>query len=270
MTDAAGPQREDGRHLFGRDAAGYARYRPPYPDTLWEQLDAYRPAAGHHVEIGPGTGLATTRLLAAGSTLTAIEPDPGLASPLRQRFVEAIAQGRLTVLEQTLEAARLPTGSFDAAHAATCFHWLTPDSALTRVRRWLRPGGAWAMWWNVFGDPRTPDDLARATADLFAPLAPNPSRRDGLPFALDAQRRRDELQHAGFEHIHYHELHWTLTQTTDQLVGLTATFSPVACLPAAERTAFLDRLARRVKRHFGGTVQRTVLTPLYLARAPEH
>lgn len=268
MIDAAGPQRLDGRHLFGRDAAGYARHRPRYPDALWALLDSHRPPTGHHFEIGPGTGLATAHLLAGGAQLTVIEPDAGLAAPLRSRFADALATGRLQIDTLPFEDMPEPLQPFDAGHAATCFHWLDTAPALAKVRRWLRPGGQWAMWWNVFGDPRAPDAFARATADLFAPLVPNPSRVAGLPFALDAPRRLDELHAAGFRAALHHELRWTMTQTTAQVVGLTATFSPVACLSDTERTAFLDRLGERVERVFGGQVQRTVLTPLYLATAP--
>lgn len=268
MNPPGGPRREDGRHLFGRDAAGYASHRPAYPQALWDLLDACRPPAGRHFEIGPGTGLATAHLLAAGATLTALEPDPLLAAPLAQRFATQISAGQLQLLPVTFEAAADPVQLFDAGHAATCFHWLDPASALGKVRRWLRPGGCWAMWWNVFGDPREPDDFARATAPLFARLAPNPSHRAGLPFALDRGRRLDELAAAGFTGITVHTLRWVLEQTTEQVVGLTATFSPVACLADAERRTFLDRLAERVEHVFGGRVQRTVLTPLYLATTP--
>ena len=270
MNAPAGPQREDGRRLFGRDAAGYHRHRPAYPAALWPLLDHYRAPAGHHFEIGPGTGLATAHLLAGGSRLTAVEPDPDLAASLRQRFAPALADGRLALLPHGFQDAPDPAQRFDAGHAATAFHWLEPASALARVRRWLRPGGSWAMWWNVFGDPRQPDELMQATADLFARLPHGPGRVAGLPFALDAARRLDELRTAGFNALDHHVLRWTLTQTTDAVVGLTATFSPVARLAEAERNAFLQRMAERVRRCFGGQVQRTLLTPLYLARTPGH
>ncbi len=55
-------------------------------------LDALRDALGatagmRVVEVGPGTGLFTARLLAAGCTVLAVEIDRGLAAFLRQRFV---------------------------------------------------------------------------------------------------------------------------------------------------------------------------------------
>jgi 16S rRNA (adenine1518-N6/adenine1519-N6)-dimethyltransferase len=51
------------------------------------------------LEIGPGLGLLTGGLLAAGATVTAVELDRGLAAFLRERFAEPLADGRLTLIE---------------------------------------------------------------------------------------------------------------------------------------------------------------------------
>ena len=51
------------------------------------------------LEIGPGLGLLTGGLLAAGATVTAVELDRGLAGFLRERFGEPIEGGRLTLIE---------------------------------------------------------------------------------------------------------------------------------------------------------------------------
>lgn len=51
------------------------------------------------LEVGPGLGLLTGALLAAGSTVTAVELDRGLAAFLRERFDEPIDSGRLRLIE---------------------------------------------------------------------------------------------------------------------------------------------------------------------------
>ncbi|WP_115864343.1 16S ribosomal RNA methyltransferase A [Halorussus litoreus] len=53
----------------------------------------------HVLEIGPGTGALTDRLLAVGDHVTAIERDPDLAAFLREEFADEIAADRLTVVE---------------------------------------------------------------------------------------------------------------------------------------------------------------------------
>jgi 16S rRNA (adenine1518-N6/adenine1519-N6)-dimethyltransferase len=51
------------------------------------------------VEIGPGKGALTEELLALADKVIAIEVDPVLVHYLRQRFAEAIAAGKLTLIE---------------------------------------------------------------------------------------------------------------------------------------------------------------------------
>jgi 16S rRNA (adenine1518-N6/adenine1519-N6)-dimethyltransferase len=51
------------------------------------------------IEIGPGKGALTEELLALAGHVVAIEVDPVLVHYLRQKFAEAIAAGKLTLLE---------------------------------------------------------------------------------------------------------------------------------------------------------------------------
>ena len=62
-------------------------------------LDAGLEAGERAIEIGPGAGALTERLLAAGALVTAVELDHGLARLLRARFAVELAAGRLELLE---------------------------------------------------------------------------------------------------------------------------------------------------------------------------
>lgn len=70
------------------------------PDVLQAILDLAEAGPGTRVlEIGPGLGILTGGLLAAGAAVTAIELDAGLAAYLRQRFAAELEGGRLTLIE---------------------------------------------------------------------------------------------------------------------------------------------------------------------------
>src|SRR6185503_14256710 len=79
----------DHRRLFGGDPGGYDRARPEYPARVYEILTSrcgLKPGTAT-LEIGPGTGLATRRLLALGADpLIAVEPDERLAAFLTERL----------------------------------------------------------------------------------------------------------------------------------------------------------------------------------------
>jgi SAM-dependent methyltransferase len=140
--------RNFGRQAFGGNPRGYHAARSAYPAWVFEvlcQRCGLAPNAATF-EIGPGTGTATRRLLELGANpLVAVEPDDRLAAFLR----ETVADEALTVVTLTFEEAVLCEASFDLGLSATAFHWLDEDLALTKVAKLLRPGGWWAMVWNI-------------------------------------------------------------------------------------------------------------------------
>lgn len=258
-----------GRAAFGENPSGYTEARPPYPEVLYERLVA-RTGLGPGsavLEIGPGPGLATKRLLELGADpLLAIEPDARLAGYLRA----ACPQAALTIVNRTLEDAELPADRFDLGVAATSFHWLEQASALAKVRAALRPGGWWAMWWTNFGAEKGADAFQNATHHLFkeTPRAPSHGRRGGPSFAMDREARLADLAAAGFVDAEVDVWPWTITLETERLVALYATFSPIQALTEAKRAAFLKGLAEVTDREFGGAAERSFSSVLYTARRP--
>lgn len=255
-----------GRRAFGDDPHAYAAARPDYPDALYGRLvDRCGLGRGSAVfEIGPGTGIATRRLLALGAApLVAVEPDSRLAAHLRS----AVANPALRVEETTFEDARLALAGFDLGVAATAFHWLEQGPALTKARAALKPGGWWAMWWHNFGGAWK-DAFQDATDHLFAdtPSSPSHGKSGRPPFSLDQDARLSDLAAAGFEDAQAEIWAWTETYDTARVVALYGTFSPIQALEPAKREAFLGQLARIADEQFGGRVERPFTTALYTAR----
>ena len=81
--------REEGRRVFGTDPETYDRARPGHAERVYEILvERCGLGPGTSVlEVGPGTGQATRRLLELGADpLVAIEPNEDLARlPARAR-----------------------------------------------------------------------------------------------------------------------------------------------------------------------------------------
>ncbi|MGC9269397.1 class I SAM-dependent methyltransferase [Acidiphilium sp.] len=277
-----------GRSGFGADPARYASARPPYPDALYLRL-IDRCGLGPDctiLEIGPGTGHATTALIAHGAArLHVIEPDARLAAHLRL----TIDHPGLTIDNTAFETATLPAGSFDLGVAATSFHWINQTSGLRKILASLKPGGWWAMWWTHFGSGTT-DAFQAAIGHLFtnderrSAASPRqyqsaalpqgyhgaalPQRRP--PFDLDRTARLRDLSAAGFiepaadvwEQSHHY--------VTPQLVDLYATVSTVQAMAEPQRQVFLANIARIAEGEFGGSVERRFTTSLYTARRPPH
>jgi SAM-dependent methyltransferase len=256
--------RSFGRQAFGLDPGGYHAARPSYPDWVFDALRERCGLAADAAtfEIGAGTGTATRRLLELGANpLIAIEPDDRLAAFLHR----TIPDDALTVLIATFEEAALPEANFDLGFCATAFHWLTEDLALTKVAKLLRPGGWWAMVWNLFGDSRRPDPFHEATNLLLSgPLSPSDDNSD-TPFALDSGARVAALERArAFGKVEHRTSTWSLVIDPDQTVALYATYSNINIRP--DREAVLAELRRIARDEFHGRVTRNMVTSLYVAQ----
>jgi 16S rRNA (adenine1518-N6/adenine1519-N6)-dimethyltransferase len=84
-----------------------------HPDDGHAAEDRRVPGSIEHVlEIGAGTGALTDRLLERFERVTAIERDPALVAFLREEFADAIADGRLDLIEGDALAVEYP--AFDA------------------------------------------------------------------------------------------------------------------------------------------------------------
>ena len=256
--------RREGRRLFGLAPEAYDASRPDYPDWIFEELCETQALfdGAATLEIGPGSGRATRRLIEHGADpITLVEPD--------ERFFRMLAFANdgvrtCTTLHASFEQAPLTDAEFDLAVAATSFHWVEPDSGLRKLRRILKPGGTAALIWNVFQDLDRADPFHDATAQLLAPLAVSPSGApDGIPFALDRDARRADALRAGFEHVTYSESRWSFLLDTEQTGKLYEGFSHIQRLDAAARTLLIEKLKRIADEEFGGRVERNVTSCLY-------
>ena len=258
-----------GRRAFGDDPSNYDAARPAYPDWVFERLrERCGLAPGAAVfEVGAGTGLATRRLLADGADpLVAIEPDARSAAFLRA----STASPALTVQTAPFEAAQLPAAGFDLGVSATAFHWLDEQPALAKVAEALKPGGWWAMVWNVFGDDARADPFHAATSTLLndGPRSPSHGGEANVPFALNVNARLSAFGRIGaFEAIAHERTAWELVLDPDETVALYATYSDMTARPREERREVLGELHRiAAGPPFNGRVVRNMITILYTAR----
>lgn len=254
---------------FGEDAALYDFARPDYPPALfdWLRQRCRLTAQSDCFEIGAGTGHATLPVLATPVRyLLAIEPDPRLADCLRQK---SSGDPRLTLEIARFETTSLPGEFYDFGYAAMSLHWLPRMKALTKVRNALKPGGHFAMWWNVYHNSAEPDSFGRATEHLFSGIEQDPNATSTRPaFALDIAARLGELRNAGFTDAEHRLFDQQVTFTPERLSALYGTFSRVRMAPAETRDRLLSEAERIVREQFGGTVTRTVTCSAFCARKP--
>lgn len=247
-----------------KDPELYDRARPGYPPTLFDdfaELTGLGPGA-RVVEVGPGTGQATTALVARGAHVVGVELGPGLAAVLQRR----LAGAPVKVVVAAFEDWPLPTEPFDVLAAFTAWHWLDPAVRTAKAAALLRPGGALATVTtaHVLGGSEaffeevqrcyerwhssTPAGLHLPALDAVPPAV---DEVDGSALFLPAVRRRHEQD---------------VTYSTRGYLEVLSTYSGHRALTPVQREGLFACIGDLLDRRYGGTVTKRYLYELRVAR----
>jgi SAM-dependent methyltransferase len=208
---------------FGAAAHAYAEHRPDYAaDAIrWCLAGAGRPVVDV-LDLAAGTGALTAGLVAAGLSVTAVEPDPEMLAALRRGLPDVPAAAG------TAEAVPLRDDSVDAVLVGTAFHWFDTDRALPEIARVLRPGGVLALLYNLIDDSvpwvAELDELSRTSAST-------PRGDEGDPPAYEGF---GAVELASFPHPH--------RRTAETLTATIGTHSHTLVVPDDERAEVLGRV----------------------------
>lgn len=146
---------------FTGKAEVYSRYRPSYPQALFDYLYNEIGFKKTHIiaDIGSGTGILTQAFLKRGNKVIGIEPNDDM-----RHFAEEQLRsfGNFISLNATAEATTLETASVDYITVAQAFHWFDLEAFKTECQRILRPEGKVVLIWNS----RNPNN--KFTEDLGA------------------------------------------------------------------------------------------------------
>ena len=126
--------------------AAYEAGRPSYPAEIVAALPLQ--TARCVVDLGAGTGKFTRLLLphlSETARLVAIEPVAEMSAKLA-------TEAGVEVINTRADAIGLETGSVDLVTCAQAFHWFDNEASVAEVARLLRPGGTFALIWNVRDD----------------------------------------------------------------------------------------------------------------------
>ncbi len=183
------------------------------------------------LDAGAGTGKCTALLLERGFAVHALEPQAAMRDALMRSL-----GSRATVLAGTAEAIPTRAGVFDAAVAATAFHWFDPERAVPELARVLRPDGGLALLWNE-RDERVP--WVQEMTDII--------RWDGYrPYGV-AHDWSPALEAGGhFQLVSRCEVGFVQWLDRATMVDRVSSISYIATLPEAERAAVLARVAALV------------------------
>jgi SAM-dependent methyltransferase len=232
---------------FGSVAEAYERYRPGYPEELFDLVTAY---AGRPIrtalEIGAGTGKATRLFARPEIAVTATDPDPAMLAELRKHVPPQVR-----VLRAAYE--ELPLGDrYGLVFAGAALHWTRPDGRWERMAALLEPGGTVASFGGPTQsvDPAVEEVIRLAQAPyLDSHEVPSP---DGTPPEQEMQWPGTELQRSPhFGDVRQVRIERRLMVRAQHYIGYLSTISAYLTLPAAARDEIFERILRALPDEVG-------------------
>ncbi len=225
---------------FGAIAEAYERFRPGYPEELFDAVMTY---AGRPVrtalEIGAGTGKATRLFAGHGVAVTATDPDAAMLAELNKTV-----PANVTTVRAAFEDLR-PGETYELVYAAAALHWTRPEGRWSKVAALLEPEGVVASFGGPIqlADPAVEEAVRAARAPfLESDDVPSP---DGTAPDAEMQWPGTELQRSPlFLDVQQSVIERRLTLSAPDYVGHLSTVSAYLQLPRPRRQQAFDAITR--------------------------
>jgi SAM-dependent methyltransferase len=233
---------------FASQALDYDRYRPRYPDAVFDDIVeiANLSVGAATLDVGAGTGIATEGLARRGLEVIAIEPSVEMAAVAGTKPDDRVHM--FTGRFEDYSAQR----SFRLVASFNAWHWLDPRVAVDRVVEFLEPDGHLALiWTEVISWGQEP--FEERLAEVFG--SPWEKRFEHVDESIklvrdDGRFHEFQVRHQPFTRILDAETFVAVTKTygghrTDEQYGA---------------------IEKIINSEFGGAVKKTEDATLYIAR----
>jgi trans-aconitate methyltransferase len=235
---------------FSRQASDYARFRPQYPEALYDFLFSLTPARGAAWDAGTGNGQVAVQLSGAFRQVYATDIS---ASQLEK----ATPRENVTYCVCRAESTGFPDGTFDLVTVAQALHWFDFGAFYAEVTRVSRPGAVVAVWgYNLLHIEPAVDALVQ---ELY---------HDVVGTYWDAERRHVEASYATvpfpFPEFPAPSLRMITHWQRQGLLGYLNTWSAVQGYIKANGANPVEALRPRLEALWPANQTREVQFPLFL------
>lgn len=256
----------DLRFTFNEDAVNYDKIRPEYPMKMFHDILNYTEldSSSSALEIGIGTGQATTPILRTGCHITAVELGNNLANYTRYKFRNS---SNLTVMNTSFEKFSPPQNQlYDLIYSGTAYHWIDPKVGHPKTINLLKPGAILALFWNHPFPNKDDDPVNRINKLIYNKYCP--SNKKVEEFSInDCKKWIDTLTSIGFCDVTSKLYHRKRELTSNEYILLLNTYSDHRTLPINIKTAFENEMMQSIN-DLGGKINIYDTIDLYLARKP--
>lgn len=253
---------------FDTVASTYEKLRPGYVAELYRTLFDYIPidANSNVLEVGTGSGQATTPILNTGCKLTAVEYGEKFSELLKNKFKE---YPKFSVITDKFEDISLEENAFDLVFSASAFHWIPEKIGYEKVFSILKKGGVFARFANhPYRDKGNPA-LAKEIDELYDEYYYkfHNKKREALTEYSEEQAKSQAMiaSKYGFTDIRYAMFYRERVFYAQEYIQLLGTYSDHIVIEKPIRTNFFSKIEEAINKH-GGTITVYDTIDLQLAR----
>jgi SAM-dependent methyltransferase len=235
---------------FSKQAADYAKFRPRYPQELFDYLSTIAPSRQLAWDCGTGNGQAAIGLALVFDRVIATDAS-------EKQIVNAQPHKRVEYRVAPAENGGVRSKTIDLIMVAQALHWFQLDRFYTEARRVLKPNGILvASAYNLLTIEGAIDDVVnRYYYEVVGGFWP-PERKLVEQFA-DLPFPFQEIEPPDFEMT----AHWNL----DHLLGYLRTWSSTQRFIAAKGNDPLEQIIDGLRAAWGAPKKtRKVMWPLVL------
>lgn len=143
---------------FSSRAAGYAKFRPSYPEALFDWLAGLAPGRALAWDAGTGNGQAARALASRFERVLATDAS-------EQQIAHAEPREGITFSVAPAHESELGPATCDLVTAAQALHWFDIPAFFREAHRVLKPRGIVAVW--TYGGPALDDPACDAVLQNY-------------------------------------------------------------------------------------------------------
>jgi SAM-dependent methyltransferase len=253
------------KRTFDQDAELYDKARPEYPEQIFDDLFVLGglERTAEVLELGCGTGKATSHLARRGCSVVGMELGENLAAVARRNLVQF---PRVEVVTSPFESWEPHESRFDLVFAASSWHWLDPEVRYAKAARVLKPGGVLAIVDNghAFPDGFDPffTEIQKSYEELGEPHLewppPGPEREP---------ERREEIERSNlFEVVGVKRHVWPVEYSAETYIDVLNTYSGHIAWEQWKRDKLYADVRRLIAQRPEGRIRKHYLSILQVSR----
>lgn len=240
-------------------AAAYDRTRPHYPQQICDRVLELTqlPKNSSILEIGCGSGIATTEFARRGFTMACLEPSPQACQIARDNCSQ---YPNVEIINTTFEEWQLKPDNFDAVLAATSFHWVAPEIRHQKAAATLKDNGWLILLWNT--PPQPSYEVCQLLQKVYQVYAPSLKSCEAIATHQANLSKMEEaaIDSGWFKESISEQLICKVTYNIDNYLALLSTLSPYIMLEAQQRNLLFSSLKEVLLQNCGDQIELSYLS----------